>query len=190
MADPFAGIDVDRGESAKAAFLIIGIPGAGKSTVARTLAARFERAAHIEVDVMQTMIVSGGVWPSVSPQPGAEAERQILLRARNACLLASSFAAAGFVPVIDDVVVRRGHLDFYLRQPIGPLLRVVVLAPEVRIAISRDEARPEKTVGDTWAFLDAAMRTELAGAGLWLDTSGETEEETVERIVSAMAVPS
>ncbi len=103
-------VPVDRAP-APGAVLLSGIPGSGKSTVAAALAARFAAATHIEVDGLQSLVVSGGRWPT--PEGDPEADRQIFLRARNACLLAGSFASAGFLPVIDDVVVRRGHFDFY-----------------------------------------------------------------------------
>ena len=63
------------------AVLVTGIPGSGKTTVARTLARRLTRAAHIEVDVLQAMIVAGGLWPDQSPRE--EAMRQLALRARE-----------------------------------------------------------------------------------------------------------
>ncbi len=59
--------------------VISGTQGAGKSTVARLLAARFERGAWVSADALQRMIVAGGRWPedrTMSP----EAERQLRLR--------------------------------------------------------------------------------------------------------------
>jgi hypothetical protein len=51
----------------------------------------------------------------VPPQgpPQDEAAEQLRLRRTNICLLADSFADAGFVPVIDDVVVSAGVLGRY-----------------------------------------------------------------------------
>ena len=44
-------------------WLITGVPGAGKSTVAQGLALRFERGVYIVGDQVHDMIVSGHVEP-------------------------------------------------------------------------------------------------------------------------------
>jgi adenylate kinase family enzyme len=66
------------------AWLITGIPGAGKTTVAWLLAERLERSVVIEGDLLQGWIASGRVWPG--QEPAAEASRQIHLNMRNQCL--------------------------------------------------------------------------------------------------------
>ncbi|MEU4210153.1 AAA family ATPase [Streptomyces sp. NPDC026206] len=172
---------IDR-EPATGAVLLTGIPGSGKSTVAAALAARFQRSAHVEVDGLQGLIVSGGRWPSMTQD--AEADRQIFLRARNACLLAGSFLAAGFLPVLDDVVVRRAHLDFYRTTLTAGPLHVVVLAPGPAVAWQRNLAR-EKALTTDWSPLDEAMHSELAHQGIWIDNAKQSVEETVEEILSA-----
>ncbi|MET9514543.1 AAA family ATPase [Streptomyces sp. NPDC002994] len=174
-------VPVDR-EPAAGVVLLAGIPGSGKSTVAAALAARFARSAHIEVDALQELIVAGGRWPSWAKDE--EADRQIFLRARNACLLADSFAAAGFLPVIDDVVVRRSHLDFYRGTLAGKPLHHVVLAPAPAVAWERNLAR-DKTLDTDWTPLDEAMRAELAGEGVWIDNAGQSVAQTVDTILSA-----
>ncbi|MFE7536679.1 AAA family ATPase [Streptomyces rhizosphaericola] len=169
-------------EPAAGAVLLSGIPGSGKSTVAAALAARFAASAHIEVDALQELIVRGGRWPT--PERDAEADRQIFLRARNACLLAGSFVGAGFLPVLDDVVVRRAHLAYYRRQiAVGPL-HFVVLAPGAATAGQRNLAR-DKTLTTDWSFLDTAMRTELTGQGVWIDNAELTVAETVDAVLVA-----
>ena len=108
--------------------IISGIPGAGKTTVARMLAARFERAAHIEGDLVgHHFIVSGLVPPQGPPQD--EADAQLELRRTNICLLADSFAGAGFLPIIDDVVVAPAVLDGYRRRLKTRPLLLVELVP-------------------------------------------------------------
>lgn len=175
-------VRVDTGAPAPAAVLLIGIPGSGKSTVAAALAARFAASAHIEVDALQELIVSGGRWPS--PEGDEEADRQIFLRARNACLLADSFAAAGILPVIDDVVVRRAHLDFYRARLTGLPLHCVVLAPDAAKAMERNLARDKRLTTD-WSPLDDVMRTELADERIWIDSAELTVDGTVDAVLSA-----
>jgi predicted kinase len=167
-----------------AAFLITGIPGAGKTTVSRLLARRFDRAAHIEADRLQEMIVSGGRWPDEEPHD--EAMRQLDLRACHAAILTASFVRAGFAAVVDDVIIGPRRLAFYTRA-VGRLY-LIVLAPALQVARSRDEHRKYKRVGDRWPHLDAEQREGLAGLGLWLDTSDLEPGETVEAILAPDAL--
>ena len=130
---------------AREAWLISGIPGAGKTTVARDLARRLPRAVHIEGDRLGEWITSGRVDPG--QQPAAEAERQIRLNLRTQCLLARTYARAGFVPFLDfPVVSHADRLDLY-RRALGRLdFYLVVLNPGKAVALERDVARPEKRV--------------------------------------------
>jgi adenylylsulfate kinase-like enzyme len=164
-------------------FLITGVPGAGKTTVARALAGRLPRAAHIEVDRLQEWIVSGGVWPG--DEPYAEAERQLAQRPLHAARLANSYHEAGFVPVIDDIVVGPRRLRLYERELVPRPLRLVVLAPPLEMALERDERRGYTRVGARWAKLDAVQRERLRGVGLWLDTASMTVGQTVAAILES-----
>ena len=161
-------------------WLITGIPGAGKSTVSRELAQRFPSSAHVEVDLLREMVVSGNLKPG--QEPLAESDAQLELGAHNAALLADSLMNAGFTPIVDDVVLQpqlARYREVLSRWP----HRLVVLAPPVEVALERDRGRAEKHVANRFAYLDAELRKQMQGVGLWLDTSGMSVAETVETIV-------
>lgn len=163
------------------AWFVTGIPGAGKSTISRLLAGRFPRGAHIEGDRLGDMVVGGVVHPG--QQPREESDRQSLLVIRHLCLLARSFARAGFVPVLDYVCMTRGGVARYRRALSRLNLHLVVLNPGKDTALARDLARPEKTVAAHWTHLEDVMRRELPGLGLWVDSRDQTPEQTIAYIL-------
>jgi predicted kinase len=160
--------------------LVSGIPGAGKTSVSARLAARLPRSAHLEGDAVGQLVVSGNVLPGGSP-PG-EATAQLALRRRNLCLLADSLSSAGFVPVIDDVVVSPAVLDLYLSALKARPFGLVVLTPRLEVVRARDAGR-DKHVFDLWSHLDKELRTTMPRIGLWLDTSELDADETADQIL-------
>ena len=66
-------------------WLITGILGAGKSTIAREIARRLPKSAYIEVDLLRRMVVSGRVGPGQEPLD--ESDAQLVLGAHHAHFL-------------------------------------------------------------------------------------------------------
>lgn len=164
------------------AILISGIPGSGKTTIARRVAAEFERSAHLEGDLISFRFIVSGLVPPQGP-PLDEAWRQLELRRKNACLLAESFAEAGFIPVIDDVIVTPDVLDLHRRRLMTRPLRLVQLTPSLEVVEQRDAER-HKQVFHLWSHLHDDLHQRMPRVGFWLDNSELTESETVHAIIA------
>jgi predicted kinase len=169
------------------AWLISGIPGAGKSTVSRLLAQRYPKAVHVEGDELGgyngRFIVSGMVGPT--KERNEESTRQMNLVVRNQCLLARSYGAEGFVPVMDYVVIARDRLWQYRRALRSFAFHLVVLSPGKDAAVQRNAQRGRRTpVASFWAYLEDILKEELAGIGLWVDSAQMTAEQTVDHILA------
>ncbi|WP_221357360.1 AAA family ATPase [Streptomyces beigongshangae] len=164
--------------------LITGIMAAGKSTVAQALAERLPRAAHVRGDVFRRMVVSGRAEYGPGAAPGSEAEAQLRLRYRLSAATADAYARAGFTAVVQDVVLG-GNLTEYTGLVRTRPLYVVVLAPRAE-AVAEREAGRAKTGYGAWTVgeLDRGLRADTPRVGLWLDTSGQTVEQTVDAIVA------
>ena len=165
-----------------AVFLITGPSASGKSTVARLLAQQFARGVHLEGDFFRRSIVSGR--HEMSPGPSPEALEQLTLRYRLGAATADAYFDEGFTVVLEDVIAGR-LLSEYVGLIRNRPLHVVVLVPTVE-AVSAREASRETSGYERWSIqqLHDAFVNETPRTGLWLDSSEQTPEETVEDILT------
>lgn len=165
--------------------LITGTMAAGKSTVAELLAKRFPRAVHVRGDLFRRSIVSGRV--ELTPDMPAEALRQLMLRYRLATSVADTYAAEGFVAVVQDIIigpVLAEVVDLVRTRP----AYVVVLDPEPAVVEAREVRREKSGYGARWSATElvSQLRTTTPRIGLWVDTSNQQPAETVDTILDRL----
>jgi hypothetical protein len=168
--------------------IVTGPAGVGKSTVARELCLRFDRAAHINVDFLRDMVISGYASPIPGESDPTEAEEQIRLGITNAAALARNFSESGMLAVIDDVLETPGELDTYL-DALGPGadLRLVTLLADRTILARRDAQRPhDQQMGTRSQDLHHIFMTNGETRGIRLDTSHQTPEDSVDIILEQL----
>jgi hypothetical protein len=129
------------------------------------------------------MVVSGRVHMRQDAPP--EAQRQLELRYRLGAATADAYFEAGFTVVVQDIVMGPA-LRRYVEDIRSRPLHVVVLAPPSDVVAVREERR-QKTAyqpdGPSIDELDRYLREETPRIGLWLDTSEQSPDETVEEIL-------
>ncbi|GAA4445366.1 AAA family ATPase [Phytohabitans houttuyneae] len=163
--------------------IVTGAMAAGKSTVAQGIAERLPRAAHVRGDAFRRMVVSGR--REMAPDLPAEAVAQLWLRYELAATVADRYARAGFTAVVQDIVIGpelARFVDLFATRP----RHLVVLAPRPDVLATREEGRPKTGYGGGWTVeaLDRELRERTPRLGLWLDTSDQTPDDTVTRILA------
>jgi len=168
-------------------WLVTGAQASGKSTVADLLARRFERGVHVRGGQFYRWAVRG--WVHANDLDREEARRLLDLRYELSSTVADRYAAAGFTTVVQDNIYGV-DVERWLGRIRSQPKHLVVLRPRVDVVEARDAHR-QRTDGKI-AYPDGftatinnehvlSTRNDL---GLWLDTSDQSPDETVDEILS------
>ena len=172
--------------------MITGMQAAGKTTLGPLLAARLSPpAAAFDGDVFYRMVKIGNV--NMSPEPHPEAVRQVGLRYDAAALLARHYTDNGFDFVYTDIILG-ANITRWMESITGAERHLIVLNPSAEAVAERELGRGGGNSYRDWqkpgmSLVDAirSMQDELIDTprrGLWLDSTGQTPEETVETILA------
>jgi predicted kinase len=125
--------------------IVSGPPGAGKTTVARRLAATWDGlAVHLPTDAFYSAILSGYVAPWLT-----ESQAQNVTVNQAIAAAASAYAAGGYAVLLDGVV-GPWFIEPYREAAAraGAQLAYVVLRPDRETAVARARGREEMPLTD------------------------------------------
>ena len=160
--------------------LISGPAGAGKSSITKALAQKFDRSAVIEVDKLRRIMVGGYVrpWPH-----NEETELQLALGAKNACDIANNFLEKGCKVFIDDAIGRK-RFNQYSECFKSKNFKVFLLLPSIESLLSRFDIRgkDDDLRKRTIELHDKYLKIKDELDWLVIDSSNQTLDDTVEEI--------
>lgn len=187
---PMADVDA---MSAWQVLILSGPAGSGKSSIAQQFCEMLPRSVHIKVEPLRDRSYSVLVARPMTAgghEDGAKAEvwsGKTEEAREQAADLAAAYIHTGYHVIIDDVIEAPTELKLY-QDGLSELdLRIVTLMPSLEELERRDKMRPvEAQAGSRIKEFHANMVRQLSAHSSVLDTSHETVQETVQRILDLL----
>lgn len=165
-------------------YVVTGVMASGKSTVAELLAGRFAKSVHLRGDVFRRMIINGRA--DMSSTPSQEAFGQLNLRYRITALTAKTYAQDGFTVIVQDNYLGE-QLEVFLAMLTPEPVQVIVLCPDADAVKAREAGRGKRGyTGFTVEELHTMFMETTPRIGLWIDSTHQTPDETVDAILHAL----
>lgn len=158
-----------------------GLPGSGKSTIAKLVAARL-RAAYLRIDTIEQALVRAGATPPIGVEgySVAFAIAEDTLRASTPVVVdavnAVAIARNSWPVLAGRLNVRHVPIGVHCSDPVEHRRRVETRAAEI-----------EGHVLPTWAEVMAIVFEPFPPDTLLVDTSNEAAADAVDRIIAHLA---
>lgn len=164
-----------------------GSPRIGEVHYRGTARGQFDRGVHVRGGQFYRWAVNGWVHFDEADRRD-EARRHLDLRYRLSAMVADEYAAAGFSTVVQDNIYGP-DVEKWLESIKARPVHLVVLRPSVEVVTLRHDQRRQTTGKNAYrgeytpAKNDADLALTRSDLGLWLDTSTQAAEETVQEIL-------
>lgn len=158
-----------------------GPAGGGKSTLARAWCATSLQAAHVELDEIRHLIVSGRADPQ---EAGDLQAAQYGLSVEATCALARAFADGGCDVAIDDVLEPAAFERYWRPRLEGLSWKLVVVLPSLDETLARSVRRDKRVK-------EEHTRTQHARCAEWdeavrIDTTGLDLEQSLALVLDVL----